>query len=736
MMNQLHSPSYTLFTPNSLPFGFPQEKRLSGTDEAIPSDSSTTRCPFHWLEKPIRHHSSQDEGEPLVGETKAGWSLVQKNVPVWLKKGKETERIGISILSDQPHYRIAIRTLNHHRFQPCLSCFWKPQTLKAANGSELTILINMNSAVKRLAPLSLSREQVIEALENNQLLHSIFLKAVELFISDHYPALNSLKIPLVNLLDKFLGAKLMKERDIAKIVQQIQEAQLKANKKIHFGANTGYLNIFEWLNSTLAEIVFMKENSGFSEMSFDQPEIATLFPPKNILDIKKKILKKTLLEKECFSIDPDVVFERLENIRKFSKSSYSEIIDSLLEHQHRLLEQQQKISQHYNPHPLNKILNTSIILQHYTLMTGCAAEKAHSILSHLINRWGISRYAIKKMLNVLQTVLMTPLNNHPHSQSPIKLKKKEHKLPCSLQYHPFDRSFFLLLKNTEPVTGVCKTAKLAVDMKTGHSFIRIIHPFDNEIQRERAYAEFKIMEELSGHPAVPFLLPATLMERRLGSEKKSIGKYSYMVERYEGGDLGSLINEMLENPDSRQKDRQFIALSLFEHLVWLHDKKKRMHLDLKPENIVYRKKPKEDDDDEIEKIALIDFALSCQESDLAMRKRAIGTIDYLPPEKIKALRTQQQEAIICSNSFPADIWSAGMVLYFLFYFDVPSWFDKENVQEKMRDIENLKENWLPESHTDIQQLVRKLLNIDPQKRPTAADTLNELQRIFSNHSSS
>lgn len=102
-----------------------------------------------------------------------------------ISEGKQTERL--SLVARDSIYSLAIQTVSLKDQEQIKkqghagwwkSFFWKPLTLQTAEG-EVTVLVNIQSAVKRLNHLGLSKKEITEELEWGTLIHRVQKAYVE-----------------------------------------------------------------------------------------------------------------------------------------------------------------------------------------------------------------------------------------------------------------------------------------------------------------------------------------------------------------------------------------------------------------------------------------------------------------------------------------------------------------------------------------------------------------------------
>ena len=150
----------------------------------------------------------------------------------------------------------------------------------------------------------------------------------------------------------------------------------------------------------------------------------------------------------------------------------------------------------------------------------------------------------------------------------------------------------------------------------------------------------------------------------------------------------------------------------------------------------------EDSKKGLPRIMISDFG-ECQvlsEEEQLERTGATGTLEFMPPE---LLQRDSKGQYMPSHSLKADIWSLGVVLYFLCYSDIP--------YSQTDDVDLLKDEILgftrvqlefPPGHDDrvsgrLRELILRLLCTDPSQRPSVDDILleygneREIDDIFS-----
>lgn len=165
-------------------------------------------------------------------------------------------------------------------------------------------------------------------------------------------------------------------------------------------------------------------------------------------------------------------------------------------------------------------------------------------------------------------------------------------------------------------------------------------------------------------------------------------------------------------------------------LDFLHDRG-ILHLDLKPGNVLLHW----DEDALFPKALLSDFGSSLPLHENWARKRTgnTGTMEYMAPEAVVS-----HEGQLAELSSKADIWSLGILLYMLIFFDLP--------YTQVDDIDQLREEISAYTtlqaaiqnrglsrrfalvHPALTLLLAQMLQIQPEKRPSCRNILNVLER--------
>ncbi|KAJ5225326.1 hypothetical protein N7468_006551 [Penicillium chermesinum] len=154
-----------------------------------------------------------------------------------------------------------------------------------------------------------------------------------------------------------------------------------------------------------------------------------------------------------------------------------------------------------------------------------------------------------------------------------------------------------------------------------------------------------------------------------------------------------------------------------------------IHRDLKPNNCLLH-----ETSDGI-RVLVSDFGEVQSQNDMRKSTGATGTVSYCAPE---VLRRQYPGGPFGNFTFKSDIFSLGMILYFLCFAELP-YSSADIINEEKEDLDLLREEitrWtgfdnarrvrrdLPDKLYDF---LERLLSVNPDRRPTADEVLSGIQ---------
>ncbi|KAF9883385.1 putative serine/threonine-protein kinase iks1 [Aspergillus nanangensis] len=154
-----------------------------------------------------------------------------------------------------------------------------------------------------------------------------------------------------------------------------------------------------------------------------------------------------------------------------------------------------------------------------------------------------------------------------------------------------------------------------------------------------------------------------------------------------------------------------------------------IHRDLKPNNCLLHQTS-----DGI-RVLVSDFGEVQSQNAMRLSTGATGTVSYCAPE---VLRRDYPEGPFGNFTFKSDIFSLGMILYFLCFAQLP-YNNADLINEEKEDLDRLREEisqWAgfddarrmrPELPEQLYIFLGRLLSVDPDQRPSAEEVLGGLQ---------
>ena len=183
--------------------------------------------------------------------------------------------------------------------------------------------------------------------------------------------------------------------------------------------------------------------------------------------------------------------------------------------------------------------------------------------------------------------------------------------------------------------------------------------------------------------------------------------YSIISEFCPGGDL---FQEIVDKGPFREKYCAFVIYQILLGINHCHSMN-IIHRDLKPENILIIDKDK----NEFPRIKICDFGISKIMEKGNQDSRVVGVPYYMAPELFSKRITEK-----------CDIWSIGVILYLLLSGRPP--FAGEEDDEVIESVKNGKIDYSSPPFNKLTKncldLLKKLLNKDPEQRISAQEALN------------
>ncbi|KAH7849064.1 hypothetical protein Vadar_012432 [Vaccinium darrowii] len=208
--------------------------------------------------------------------------------------------------------------------------------------------------------------------------------------------------------------------------------------------------------------------------------------------------------------------------------------------------------------------------------------------------------------------------------------------------------------------------------------------------------EIGILEHLSGQP--------NIVEFKGAYEDRS--DLHLVMELCSGGELFDRITAKgsYSEKEAARIGRQVLNVVHVCHFLGV------MHRDLKPENFLLVSR------EEDAPLKATDFGLSVFIEEGKVYRDLVGSAYYVAPEVLK--RSYGKEI---------DVWSAGVILYILLSGVPPFWAetDKGIFDEILKGQIDFESSPWPSISTGAKDIIRKMLTMDPRRRITAAQALED-----------
>jgi calcium-dependent protein kinase len=214
-------------------------------------------------------------------------------------------------------------------------------------------------------------------------------------------------------------------------------------------------------------------------------------------------------------------------------------------------------------------------------------------------------------------------------------------------------------------------------------------------ENEDIMNEIKILKEMD-HPNIMKIYEYFMTENHL-----------YIVSEYLSG--GELFDRIIEEKAFTEAKAAEYMRQILSAVSYLH-KHKVTHRDLKPENIVFESK------DANAHLKIIDFGTSKKLMENEKLKTRMGTAYYIAPEVLNGKYDQM-----------CDIWSCGVILY-IFLFGTPPFNGKTDDQifaKIQKGVYSFPEKDSAKISSAAKNLIGRMLNFQPNKRPTADEILKD-----------
>lgn len=247
--------------------------------------------------------------------------------------------------------------------------------------------------------------------------------------------------------------------------------------------------------------------------------------------------------------------------------------------------------------------------------------------------------------------------------------------------------------------GKYAVVKTCADKKTRKQLVAKLIKYDTETEKNTKQ-EFDIM--------------ATLKHDKLLTARDGFIVQKYVVilmDRVEGKEV---LEFLADKAMASEEDASLVIAQLVEALSYLH-RQNIVHLDIRPANLFVSKDFK---------LTLIDYgnARRIQSPD-GQLVDAVGVTEFTAPEVLNFEMTH----------WGADMWSVGVLLYILLSATLPFTIEDtsdenadEKVAAKVRSVAfEMPTSLFRNATQEAENLIKKLLIRQPERRPTAANCLDD-----------
>ena len=173
---------------------------------------------------------------------------------------------------------------------------------------------------------------------------------------------------------------------------------------------------------------------------------------------------------------------------------------------------------------------------------------------------------------------------------------------------------------------------------------------------------------------------------------------------------GELFQEIIDKGPFNEDCSAYIMFQILSAINYCHNMK-IIHRDLKPENILIADREKHN----YLRVKICDFGTSKMFEKGAIQYRVVGSSYYIAPEVLKKKYDEK-----------CDLWSCGVILYILLSGRPP--FGGENDKQIMESVTSGKYDLHMAPFNKVSKscidLIKKLLELDPQKRISAQEALS------------
>ena len=294
----------------------------------------------------------------------------------------------------------------------------------------------------------------------------------------------------------------------------------------------------------------------------------------------------------------------------------------------------------------------------------------------------------------------------PRAQIRIRLPRPRKKLLPPSEKEPLEKRYQILGKLGTGGMATVYRAKRKADGLIAALKIPQTRYANESRFLHRLHREAEVLKKLN-HPNIV----------KVYEHGKAGDTHFIALELIDGPSLDELISERRLNPELALK----ILLPVAEALKYIHSLG-FLHRDLKPGNIMIYRNAFKNGDVDPSGVRLMDFGIAAGKelSRLTSVGARIGTPTYMSPEQAKGKPLDER----------SDVYSFGIVLYEALVGEPPFQGDFEQVAQKQileRPTPPIQKN--PKLHPVLNDLIMRMLEKDPSKRPTLDEVIATLKTL-------
>ncbi|KAJ3429666.1 serine/threonine-protein kinase iks1-related [Anaeramoeba flamelloides] len=332
----------------------------------------------------------------------------------------------------------------------------------------------------------------------------------------------------------------------------------------------------------------------------------------------------------------------------------------------------------------------------------------------IVNKGQLKRYSKDLVLNYVRINIQQNRSAKKEGKSTTKGQNERVDLRNYINSNYFGRFFRKLKVIGRGSSGIVLLCEHVLNqIKLGSYAVKICPTSENSEWFLKVLQEVKTLETITDHYNV-IAYKHCWIENFQVSDFGPVTPCLFLLQEY--ANKGNLYDFAINA--NTPLDEETVWILFFDILAGLQHLHSCgiVHCDLKPQNILLKT-----EEERVSKLKalLSDFGTSKNIGQKYDRTGCTGTVEFTAPELLKDERQLP--------NFSTDIWSLGVILYFLSFQKLP--FNEKKIPDTIKKIINFDdiskqceiENSEANRRKEIIQLITILMDRDPSKRPTASN---------------